>query len=556
MMHGAALQESGNHQRPWRLHVALVPILTLGILVSILSVVLAAEPDPARRTREIELVVQTAEADPLGYEVGSMVAKNWRDLGFDVKLAPTDWARVAEIIWKNQVYDTAAIKFAGRANRIDPDHWIYTVFRTGAVANETVYSNPEYDRLADLQRTTLDLNKRREIVFKAQELVAKDQPFTPIVHPHEVHAYNADRLSDVEPMMVEGLNGIWIFIEMKPKAGPKILRWGYPLDVATMNPTAAIAAHDFEVQRLIYDSLVHINRKGYPEKWAADEIKEISPTVIEVKIRSGMKFHDGKPLTAEDVRFTFDLFRTEKATRMYPFASVIKEIQVLDGLRVRFTMKEPYAPFLVNSLSQVPLLPKHIWEGLPQKAGLSKIQDWPNTPPIGSGPFKLDYWRRGEEMKLTRNDAHFRKPYIEGIVKIPYADVPGAVAGLERGENDMVSWNVGPVQAKRLAQLRNIKVVTVRTNLVLGMDYNNSREPFKDPRVRRALAYAIPKSTIVQVLYEGRADIGQSVIAPVNEFWHSPNVEKFDLDMAKARKLLQEAGFEWDSSGKIYSPRR
>jgi peptide/nickel transport system substrate-binding protein len=301
---------------------------------------------------------------------------------------------------------------------------------------------------------------------------------------------------------------------------------------------------------------VQINRKGYPEKWAAEEIKEVSPTLIEVKIRSGMRFHDGKPVTAEDIRFSFDLFRTEKATRFYPFASVIKEVQVLDGLTVRFVLNEPYAPFLMNTLGVIPILPKHIWEGLPQKAGLSKIQDWPNNPPIGSGPFKLDYWRRGEEMKLTRNDAHFKKPHIEGIVKINYADVNGAAAGLERGENDMVSWNVGPVQAKRLAQLKNIKVVSVRSILVLGMDYNGSREPFNDPRVRRALAYAIPKSRIVEVLYEGRADVGQAVIAPVNDFWHNPRVEKFNLDMAKARKLLQEAGYVWDSQGKIYSPRK
>lgn len=536
--------------------LSLVTLLGLLTVVGASAIPAAAQLDPSRRVREIELIVQTAEADPLGYEVGNMIAKNWRELGFDVKLAPTDWSRVAEIIWKRQQYDTAAIKFAGRANRIDPDHWIYAVFHTGAVANETVYSNPEYDRLAVLQRTTLDLNKRRELVFKAQELLAREQPFAPIVHPHEIHAYNADRLSDVEPMMVEGLNGLWAFVEMKTKVGPKFLRWGYPLDVSTMNPVATIAAHDFEVQRLIYDSLVQINRKGYPEKWAAQDVKEISPTVIEVKLRPGMKFHDGKPVTAEDVRFTYDLFRNEKGSRMYLYTSMITEIQVTDPHTVRFVLKEPYAPFLVNSLSQVPLLPKHIWDGLPQKAGLSKIQDWPNSQPIGSGPFKFEYWRRGEELKLTRNDVHFRRPHIDAIVNIPYADVNGAVLGLERGESDMVTWNVGPVQAKRLAQFKHLKVVTVRTNLALGMDFNTSREPFRDARVRRALAHGIPKSKIIQVLYEGRADIGQAVIPPVNEFWHNPSVEAFDLDMAKARRLLQEAGFEWDANGKIYAPKK
>lgn len=514
-----------------------------------------AQLDPARKVRDIQMIVQTADADPLGYEVGNMIAKNWRQLGFTVNIEPMDLSRIAEVVWKNQTYDTCLIKFAGRANRIDPDHWIYAIFHTGAVANETRFSNPDYDRLSELQRTTLDLKKRRDIILQAQDLLAKLQPFTPIVHPYEIHAYNSERLANVQPMMVEGLNGLWTFVEMKTVSGPNTVRWGYPLDVSTMNPVATISGHDVEVQRLIYDSLVQINRSGYPENWAAQDVKEVSPTVIEVKLRSGLMFHDGKPLTSEDVKFTYDLFRTDKASRNYLYTSMIKEVQIIDPLTVRFTLGEPYAPFLVNSLSQVPLLPKHIWDGVAQKNGLSKVEDWPNAQPIGSGPFKFEYWRRGEELKLVRNDAHFHKPSIEALISIPYADVNGAVLGLERGENDLVSWNIGPVQEARLAKLKNIKVVQVRSNLALGMDYNNSRAPFNDPRVRQALAYAIPKSQILKVIYDGRADLAQAVIAPVNEFWHNNKVQPYDLDMDKARALLKQAGYEWGPDGKIFAPK-
>ena len=92
--------------------------------------------------------------------------------------------------------------------------------------------------------------------------------------------------------------------------GTRLLEWGRRaeergfLGVATIDRLAYPS----------YDSLVQINRKGYPGKWAAQDIKEVSPTVIEVKLRPGMKFHDGKPLTAEDVRFTYDLFRMEKGS--------------------------------------------------------------------------------------------------------------------------------------------------------------------------------------------------------------------------------------------------
>jgi peptide/nickel transport system substrate-binding protein len=269
-----------------------------------------------------------------------------------------------------------------------------------------------------------------------------------------------------------------------------------------------------------------------------------------------MKFHDGKPLTAEDVKFTYELFRREKASRLNLFTTMITDIQKTDDRTLRFTLGQPYAPFRTLSLSMLPLLPKHIWEGLPQKAGLSSIGDWPNIPPIGSGPFKFDYWRRGEELKLSRNSEHFNAPHIEGIINIPYADGQGAVLGVEKGESDLISWNVGPINAKRLAQFKHLKVVAVRTNAALGIDYNNTREPFKDVRVRQALAYAVPKSKIIREIYDGQADIGQAVIAPVNKFWHNPNVKKFDLDMKLARQLLQEAGYEWDSQGRIYRPAR
>lgn len=512
---------------------------------------------PERRIRQIEFYVTTPEYDPIRYEFGLIIAQNWKKLGFDVKVTPLAWSRIVTEGVKKKTFDTFTLGWSGRAVRIDPDHFCYSILHSsqaGKGYNINGYQNPEYDRWAELQRLTIDPQARRKAVFKCQEIFAKDQPHTPILSRAQLMPYNNRDWTDWTSMMGEGLQAFWNVMSVKPKTNQSILRWGYPSDITTVNPLAAVSSHDFQTLRLIYDRLVRVNTKGVPEKWAAEEITEIDSTTIEVKIRSGMKFHDGRPVTSQDVKFSFEYPAKVQAGLFMGPLKPIAGIEIVDDLTVRFKLNKPFAPFLANCLGHVFILPKHIWEGIPESVGLKSAMDYANEKPVGSGPFKLVYWRRNEEMKMVRFDGYFNPPYIEGIIKIPYANTQGMIAGIETGECDFGGYWIVPLQAEQLQKSAHVKVMRVRDHGYYCINYNIRRKPFDDVAVRRALAYAIPKKLILDRILEGYGEIGHSMIAPANEFWHNPDIEKFHFDLERAKKTLANAGYEWGDKGRIYYP--
>lgn len=512
-----------------------------------------------RKVRELELFITTADYDPIRYEFGLMAAENWRKLGFAVKTTPLEWSRLSQLGNVEHEFDFYTLNWAGRAERIDPDYFCYLVLHSSQVGkgqlNHNGYQSKEYDQYAEAQRTTMDQAERKKAVFKCQEIFAKDQPHTPICTRNQLMPYNSRDWEGWSGMIGEGLDSLWNFVNVKPKTDRKILKWGYPSDVTVLNPLVTVNNHDFQVLRLIYDRLMQIDEKGNAVNWLAKEIKTIDNTTVEVTIHSGMKFHDGQPVTAEDVKFSFEYPTKVKSPSFLAIVEPIKEVTVVNDTTVRFALKRPFAPFFANCLAQVFILPKHIWQDVLEKNNLAKIQDFPNDKPIGSGMFKFEYWRRNEEMRLVRNDGHFVKPAIEGIIKIPYANVQGMVAGVQKGEADFGGWWIEPLQMRELEKTApHIKVLDVRDHGYYHINYNMRRKPYDDIAVRKALAMAIPKQLILERLLEGHGEITHTFIAPANEAWHNPNVEKIEFSLDNARKVLADAGYEWGSDGRIYYP--
>ena len=531
---------------------SLMVLGAAGILFSAAMPASAADPPAERKIRQIELYVTTAEYDPIRYEFGLMIAANWKKLGFDVKVTPLEWSRLAQEGIRQKNFDAFTLNWAGRAERIDPDHFCYSVLHSTNVHisqyNINGYQNPEYDKYAELQRTIIDPEKRREAVWKCQEIAARDQPHTPIACRNQLQPYNARDWEDWTPMMGEGLQAFWNMMNVKPKTDRKILHWGYPSDVSTMNPLASVATHDFQTFRLIYDRLVRVGVDGRPVNWAAESITQVDETTIDVKVRSGMKFHDGNPVTIEDVKFSFEYPVTAKSGYFMAILKPIEKVEIVGDWTLRFKLMEPFAPFVANCLGQVFILPKHIWEKMENPL------EFGNENAVGSGPFKIDYWRRNEEMKMSRFDGHFSPPHIDGLIKIPYANVQGMAAGVETGQADFGGWWIEPLQVTQMEKTAHARVIKVRDHGYYHINYNMRRKPFDDVAVRRAMAYAIPKEMIVERLLEGYGEVTHSIITPPNEFYHTPNVEAFDFSLDNARQELKNAGYSWDSKGAIYYP--
>lgn len=510
-----------------------------------------------KQIREIELIMTTSDYDPIRYEFGQMIAENWRQLGVQVSENPMAWNQIVDQALVSQNFDSYTLNWAGRAERIDPDHFCHGIFHSSQTDegkyNFVNYTNEEYDQYAEKQRELYDREKRQEAVYKCQKIAMKDQPHTPIANKEQVMPYNSDRFENPKPMMGEGLMAFWNMIGVEPKGDTSSLRLGYPSDINNLNPLNVQATHDAQTIRLIYDRLFRITPEGVPEPWAAESSEKIDDTTFQVTIRDGMTWHDGEPFTIEDVAFTFS-YVAEHSPKLSAWAEPVESTEIVGDRTIEFNLKRPFAPFVANTLGTVFILPKHIWSSVPEDVDAEKATNWENPEAIGSGPFKFVEWRRDEQLEMEANEDHFNPPNVDNLLKVPGSSMQTLVRQIENEQIDMIGWVPQPNTQDNLQDLSHISLSAKDSHGFYHINYKCDEQPFDDPTFRRALAHAIPKQDIVDTLLNGRGTVAHSQIAEVNSFWHNPDVPKINFDIDRAREILEEAGYQWDDEGNLLYP--
>lgn len=503
----------------------------------------------------IEIITTTEAYDPIRYEGAFIIADAWRELGFDVDVRPMEFSTILDRFYNEQDFDATILGWSGRVERLDPQHFLSTLDSRQAELggnNPGGYMNPDYDELFDAQAREFDADARRAIVHEMQELYKPDVPKIVLFHRDEVLGYNNTTFDDLVTMAGEGLYNEWTPLRAEPLSDDRMLTIGSPQEPDTINPLASTSVWGWKWMRMYYDKLVRLTPEVEPQPWAAEEINAVDDTTIDVVLREGMTFHDGEPVTVEDVKFSFDYNIEQEFGYFMPFLSQIESVEVMDERTVRFNLSEPFSPFITVTLSQIVILPEHIWADIDNPQDLAPE----DIPTVGSGPFVFDRYDRGEYMSLTTNPDHFATDdvRIDGVDMIIYADAEGVFTGLQTGEIDMTAWRMEPGQIPLAEEQEDINVVSVPDFGYFHLTFNLRREPFNDPAVRRALAMATDRERMVDVLLEGRGEVGSSIIAPVNEFWHNPFVERFEFDLEAARAELEEAGYSWNENGQIVRP--
>jgi len=505
---------------------------------------------------EFELMMTTADYDPIRYEFGQLIAEKWSELGFEVEQSPTAFNVMSEQATTQQKFDTYTLAMPGGVSYIDPDFFTYEIGHSSNTEeggmNWVNYKNEEYDEYAEEQRRLYDEEERREAVYKCQEIMAEDQPRSPVASQKIIMPYNSERFEDVVVQMGEGLMSFWTAVDSVPSDGVSTLRLGYPSDVNSLNPLDQTAHHDQQTMRLIYDRLARINLEGRAEPWVATEIDAVDETTIRVTIREGHTWHDGEDLTVEDVKFTFE-YTNEHSPGRSAATEPIEDIEIVDENQLEFHLSRPSAPFIINALAQIFLIPKHIWEDIPDETDVAEPVEWENSDPVGSGPFKFADWRRDEEMRLEAFEDHFHSPQFEELIKVPGSDLSSLTRMIEDEQIDMIGWVPGPDTINRLETSDYISLTDTKNHGWYHINYHCEREPFDDPAVRRALADAIPKQDIVDLIMDGRGTVTNSSIPEANEFWHNPDIQKFGDNLDRARDRLEEAGYTWED-GRIHYP--
>ncbi|AZO31901.1 MULTISPECIES: ABC transporter substrate-binding protein [unclassified Mesorhizobium] len=250
-------------------------------------------------------------------------------------------------------------------------------------------------------------------------------------------------------------------------------------------------------------------------------------------------WHDGKPFTSKDVKFTFDLARNKASGSL--FAARLGDIQSVetpDDRTVVIKLSKPNGSFLAV-ITQVLILPEHALAGIaPEQLANSK---WWSTTPVGTGPFKFKQYVTDQYVELSADDDYRGgKPKVDTLINRYFENPAAAVAALRAGEIQFTY--VEPDDAATFKNDSNYTLIEGGSYVVNYIGLNQKVDLFKDPKVRQAIMYAIDRNAIVESLYGGAAKVANcGYVAPhlVPE-----GLEPFAYDPEKAKALLAEAG--WD----------
>jgi peptide/nickel transport system substrate-binding protein len=515
------------------------------------------------RVRKINLYSWPQAALPQSYQAAQLIAQEWRQLGLDVEVKPLQRQAQTQLIWfTRDKWDATMWRMVGRPERSDPDEFLYSLYHSSYAEkgyNFIGYINKEYDALAEKQRTQLDPQERRKTAFAMQEIIDRDQPQAFLVHPKFPLAFNKAVFKEdtVVNQSGIGIRNIWTFLNIAPLGPQKDLIINSAQMINATNPLYIGGAQDSWITDLIWDRVMRIGPDGMPRPWAAEKVDWVDDKTLDVKLRPGMKWHDGKPVTVEDVIFSFEAPAGDKAPMYKPFVTDIASMEKTGDLSLRFKLKNVNTTFLTASLAKINLIPKHIWEpvlkdlaGKPETAEQLKEVPW-----VGSGPFKLVRWKPTEEIVLERFGDHFQAPKIERWIMRIVPNAEATLGMLKRGElNFLGEFGGDPEVLVKFA--KENPDIAVRSEVDIGFEYvafNNRRPPFDDVAFRRALSLAIDRRLMVSAAWQDYAIPANSHVSPVLNFWHDPAVDQMKTGMPEAKKILKDAGYRV-VGGKLYYP--
>lgn len=510
-------------------------------------------PAFAEPIRTINIFTRPQAAQPAEYQFVELIAQEWRKLGLDVNVQVMPWEQMSEIVWfKRDQWDTTAWQMVGRPERSDPDEIVFNLFHTSTAEkgfNFIGYNNPAYDALVEKQRAETDPDKRRALVREAQAMLAADQPNMMLVHPKSTYVYNtavwkADSVVDQGGI---GIRNTWTYMALDPVGDKRDIILNSSDTVRSINPLYISGGTDSWITELLWDRLMRVGPDGLPQLWAASAYEWIDPTTIKVTLRDGMKWHDGQPVTAEDVKFSFEAAGSGEAPMYGPFVRNITGIET-SGNDITFKLATPSAAFLTASLAKINLIPKHVWEPVieDQKTKETNAESYQEPTPIGSGPFKFTSWTANEEVVLTANADHFNKPKADRWILRIVPNVEAALGMLKSGEINFLADFPGDPSVLEAAAAAdpNLKVVSTVDIGFRYVAFNHRRPPFNDAAFRNALSAAVDRRLIVGAAFRGFAVPSNSVVSPALAFWHNEETAKMEAGLDKAKALLDAAGYK------------
>ncbi|QLK25566.1 ABC transporter substrate-binding protein [Natrinema zhouii] len=568
-------------------------IATSGCLNNVRSVVSRTGND------QLSLTITTipAEGDRQGIQIARRLEKNLEKVGIATSLDMRSRSELLETVLIEHDFD---IYVGHHPADYDPDFLYETLHST--FANESGWQNPfgftswAFDALLDAQRRA-EGDDRIQKVQSVLKALAQEKPFDPICMPDEHRVARAGRFDGWDEADLSTRHG---YLGLEPADGVNQLHALKNDARATnnLNPLSATMRERNTTIDLLFDSLATVNN-GEVEQWLAkswdwtepDDSDPESNLTATVTLHEDCQFHDGEPLTAEDVAFTYRFLKdtslgrtptSSPAPRYQGHVNVIDNISIdddaVDGMyELQFSFNGSRET--AKRAFTVPILPKHYWHDLVDRRASSGDFTAPqgrwlavtgnHIPPIGSGPFQFDSRTADEELRLTRYEDHFTlrddnelpEPTVD---ELRFDIDPSSASSIRRvagGSADVTASVLAAYTIGAIPDTSDIERLQTPSQTFYHLGFNVRNAPFSNTHFRRAITQLIDKEAIAKEVFYGNAT---PVATPVTDEWVPESLEwngedpvmpfvgsDGELNVEAAKASFETAGFRYDDNGRL-----
>ncbi|MGC4111111.1 MAG: ABC transporter substrate-binding protein [Nocardioides sp.] len=340
--------------------------------------------------------------------------------------------------------------------------------------------------------------------------------------------------------------------------------------MTTFNPFLSYYDGELNVIGAIYPSLTMLNDQGEPVPYLADSWTTSADKLTwTFKIHPGLKWSDGQPLTAADAAWTFNLIMHNEtaATSNGSLVANFKSVTAPDATTLVIKTKQPQANMLYLSVpvSGIPIVPEHVW-----KDHVSGLKNYRNMdfPVVGYGPFVLTGFKTNQYAEMTANKSFFLgAPHFDKVVTNYYSNSDAAAAALTSGELDQLG-GLTPAQYNAMSKKGGIMTYQTQSSGWTAIEINPGAQTrtgkplgtgnaiLKDIRVRQAIALGINRQELVTKVLDGNGIVGAGYLPPgyPQFFWKPSASDALDYDPARAKQMLDAAGYKMGSNGVRVAP--
>lgn len=314
--------------------------------------------------------------------------------------------------------------------------------------------------------------------------------------------------------------------------GKESLIWVQGADVTSMDPHQGKETPAVQVTCNIFDTLMLVDATGSPQACLAESWEQVDDVTWNFKLREDVKFHDGEPMTSEDV--VFSLNRAINSPAVSYIVDFIDTVEADGDFGVVIKTKAPYAPILANlAVPFSAIVPKHLVEADEENFVLN---------PVGTGAYKFEEWKQGDYVKLSANEDYWRgAPVTKNLQMKVVPEAAQRTIAIETGEADF-AYDIPSNDVSKVEGNDNLQIFVADPLSVWYISFNMNKEPFNNEKVRQAIHHAIDKESILQAVRYGMGDVANSLIPPA-AFGYSTKSMVYDYDVEKAKALLAEAGY-------------